>query len=127
MTTSTDMFSRSARTRYCAPVQEGRPAASEFHFNPCDSREDFDCSPNDGSPGDVSIFRNQFHRGFTNETQRKFDPALLTVIKVGCLRFAFYDGECVCADIIGTKDDGAVDVDPWFVELVAKFGGRVSL
>jgi hypothetical protein len=103
-----------------------RNVQAQFHADPVDA-DDFDQSANVGSPGDVSLFRHQYHRGFTNESQKRFDPALFTVVKFGSLRLAFYDGECVSADVIGPKDDGTVDVDPWFMELVAQFGGRVSL
>lgn len=108
-------------------IDSKRNVQAHFHADPIDA-DDFDQSANAGSPGDVSLFRGVFHRGFTNETQRKFDPALLVVVRFGSLRLAAYDGEIVCADIIGTKDDGTVDVDPWFVDLVAKtFSGKVSL
>ncbi len=101
-------------------------AQSQFHSDPVDA-DDFDQSANAGSPGDVSIFRCQFHRGFTNETQRSFDPRLLHVEVIGSLRITLYADEVVCIDVIGQKDDGVLDVDPWFLELVSRFGGRVAL
>jgi len=113
-------FGRVASSRYCSNDQ------SAHHGDPVDA-DDFDQSANRGSPGDVSLFRPQQHSGFTNETQRKFDPALFRVEVIGSLRFAFYDGECVCVDIIGTKDDPQMDVDKWFLELVGNFKGLVSL
>lgn len=104
----------------CAAVQYSH------HADPVDA-DDFDQSDNPGSPGDVSIFRGQYHRGFTSEAQKRFDPKLFQIVELGALQIIVYDGEVTGVNINGPGDAPKPVIDDWFADLLVAYMGKVSL
>jgi len=125
MTASAANFA-SART-----LRKACSNAQAHHFNAADGVEDFDCSTNVESFGDVSAFLASLHSDLRGGPFREgLDPAQLRIVRVpGTSTLVVLHAGVVVglAHVDEHGNVGVIDVNERFAAMVERFNGKAAL
>jgi len=105
--------------------------AQAHHFNAADGAEDFDCSTNVESFGDVSAFLASLHSDLRGGPIREdLDPAQLRIVRVdGTSTVVVMYGRIVVGVAHVDQHDnlGVLEINERFAAMVERFRGKAAL